>query len=381
MKNLNKITLLPRWLRSGGSLAFAFSLLLLPLTSCEDDGDANPNTGLIQPTGPPPAYAPSINPQMLAVLEQYTSYGTPPLPTLSPRQARMAPSVTDAVQDLLKKNNRPAPIANVTVSQKLIPGSYTPGAAPDGILVRIYTPTGVTGPLPVVVYYHGGGWVIGSLDVYEPSAKALAENTGAIVVNVDYRLSPEAKFPAAHEDSYAAYKWVRDNAASFGGNPAKVAVAGESAGGNLAVAVALLAKERSFTLPAHILSVYPIANNDTNTPSYQQYAMAMPLNKPGMEYFFSNYLRTPADGNDRLISLVDVADLRSLPATTIIAAEIDPLQTEGRQLADKLTQVGVANQYMLYPGTTHEFFGTFAVVPPAQQAQQLAANRLKEAFR
>ncbi|UOQ79180.1 alpha/beta hydrolase [Hymenobacter sp. 5516J-16] len=269
-----------------------------------------------------------------------------------------------------RRNDHPAPDS----------GRLHAPVGPDGILVRIYTPTSGSGPFPVVVYYHGGGWVIGSLDVYEPSAKALAEKAGAIVVNVDYRLSPEAKFPAAHEDAYAAYKWARDNAASFGGNPAKVAVAGESAGGNMAVGVSLLAKERSLTLPTHILSVYPVANNDLNTASYNQYANAQPLNRPNVQYFTMNYFRTMADGDNRLISLVDVADLRGLPATTIIAAEIDPLLTEGQQLRDKLTQVGVATQYMLYSGTTHEFFGTHDVVPKAIEAQDFAASRLKAAF-
>jgi acetyl esterase/lipase len=368
----------PRWARTLACLL----LVSAALPSCNDDqDDPDPNTELIQPMGAAPAYAPTIDAQMLAVLEQFTSYNTPPLPTLSPRQARMAPSVTDAVMDLLKKNNRPAPAAAVTVSQRLLPGGITPQSAPDGLLTRIYTPTGVTGPLPVIVYYHGGGWVIGSLDVYEPSAKALAQNTGAVVVSVDYRLSPEAKFPAAHEDAYAAYKWVKENAASIGGNPAKVAVAGESAGGNMAVGVCLLAKERSYAQPLHQLLVYPVANNDLNTASYNQYANAQPLNRPGIMYFTSNYFRSMADGDDRLISLTDVANLTGLPTATIIAAEIDPLQTEGKQLADKLTQVGVANQYMLYPGTTHEFFGTYAVVPKAQEAQQMAATRLKEAFR
>jgi acetyl esterase/lipase len=361
--------------------AFAcLCLLSLTLPACNDDND-DPEPELIQPTGAAVPFGDAMNPQMRAVIEQFVSYGTPPLPTLSPRQARMAPSVTDAVMDLLRQHNREPKAAAVTTTQRLIPGSYTPGAAPDGILVRIYTPTGASGQLPIIVYYHGGGWVIGSVDVYEPSAKALAEKAQAIVVNVDYRLAPEAKFPAAHEDSYAAYKWARDNAASIGGNPAKVAVAGESAGGNLAVAVALMAKERSFTLPTHILSVYPIANNDVNTPSYNQYATAKPLDKPGMQYFFANYLRTPADGDDRLISLVDVANLTGLPATTIVAAEIDPLQSEGQQLRDKLQQQGVNVSYQLYQGTTHEFFGTHDVVPKAAEAQDFAASRLREAFR
>ncbi len=363
------------------TLAFV-ALATLSLAHCDDSDEALfSDTSPIQPMGPAPSYAPDMDPQMLAVIEKFTSYDTPPLPTLSPRQARMAPTVTDAVQDLLKDNDREAPDAAVDISQRVLPAGITPQSAPDGILVRVYTPEeGSSGARPVIVYYHGGGWVIGSLDVYEPSALALSENTGAVVVSVDYRLAPEAKFPAAHEDAYAAYKWVKENAASIGGDPGKVAIAGESAGGNMAVAVSLLARERGLALPIHILSVYPVANNDLNNASYNEYANAVPLNKPNVVYFTENYFNSPADGDSRLISLVDVADLSGLPPTTIIAAEIDPLQTEGRQLADKLTQVGVPNEYRLYEGTTHEFFGTYAVVPPAQEAQEFAAERLRDAF-
>lgn len=375
---MKKLNLKPRFYH----LLAAFAVVVVSLSSCEDDGGItfpNPRV-LIQPKGPAPAFAPDIDPQMLAVIEQFQSYQTPPLPTLSPRQARMTPTITDAVQDLLKKNNIPPRAAQVDISQRVLPAGITPQSAPDGILVRIYKPKNAAGQLPVVVYYHGGGWVIGSLDVYEPSAKAISEKAKAIVVSVDYRLSPENKFPAAHEDSYAAYKWVRENAASIGGNPAKVAVAGESAGGNLAVAVSILARERGLALPSHIVSVYPIANNDTNTASYNQYANAVPLNRPAMQYFFANYFRTPADGEDRVISLVDVADLRGLPPVTIIGAQIDPLQTEGQQLRDKLLGAGVAVNYQLYQGTTHEFFGTYAVVPKAEEAQNFAAAQLRAAF-
>ncbi len=367
---------------SAGPRLLALALLAaLALPACKNNGSGDPAPGLIQPVGPPPAYAPDFDPQMLAVIEQFMSFGTPPLPTLSPRQARMAPSVPDAVNALLRKNNRAARPFNVAVSQQLLPGGITPQSAPDGLLVRIYKPmNAAAGPLPVVVYYHGGGWVIGSLDVYEPGAKALAEKAGAIVVSVDYRLAPENKFPAAHEDAYAAYKWVHDNAASIGGNPAKVAVAGESAGGNMAAGVCILARERGYALPVHQLMVYPVANNDLNTASYMQYANAVPLNKPGVVYFTTLYFNTPADGDNRLISLTDVADLRGLPSATIVAAEIDPLQTEGQQLRDKLTQAGVKVQYQLYPGTTHEFFGTHDVVPKANDAQDFAAAQLRAAF-
>ena len=194
------------------------------------------------------------------------------------------------------------------------------------------------------------------------------------------------KFPAAHEDAYAAYKWVRDNAASLNINPAKIAVAGESAGGNMALGVCILARERGLALPVHELLVYPVADNNLTTTSYNQYANAVPLNRANIQYFTGLYFNAASDGDNRLISLVDVADFRAtatmpaLPPTTIIAAEIDPLQTEGTLLRDKLTANGVNVDYTLYSGTTHEFFGTYDVVPPAQDAQTHAADRLKAAF-
>ena len=361
------------------TLAGLTAALASPLASCRVE-DPDPN--LIQPTTAKPSYAPNENDQMWAVIEQFSAFNDPALPTLSARQARMTHSVTDAVNALLAKNSKTPSSPSLAVSQRVLPAAYTTASASDGVPVRIYTPTGTTGTLPAIVYYHGGGWVIGSLNVYEPSAKALAANTGAIVISVDYRLASETmnKFPAAHEDAYAAYKWVRDNAATLGVNAAKIAVAGESAGGNMAAAVCILARERNYALPIHELLVYPVADNNLNTASYQQYANAVPLNRANIVYFTGLYFNTAADGDNRLISLVDVADLRGLPPTTIIAAEIDPLQTEGTLLRDKLTTAGVSVQYQLYAGTTHEFFGTYAVVPLANDAQDFAATRLKAAF-
>ena len=372
------LTSIPRLL----TLAALAATLGAPLASCKKDGDSS-SPSLVQPTTAKPSYAPNENDQMWAVIEQFISFNDPALPSLTARQARMTHSVTDAVNALLAKNNRTAPAPAVTTSQMVLPKAYTTASAPDGVPVRVYTPTAAaTSARPAIVYYHGGGWVIGSLMVYEPSAQALAERTGAIVFSVDYRLASETanKFPAAHEDAYAAYKYVRDNAATLNVNPAKIAVAGESAGGNMAAAVCILARERGLTLPVHELLVYPVADNNLTTASYQQYANAVPLNKANIQYFTSLYFNSPADGDNRLISLVDVADLKGLPPTTIIAAEIDPLQTEGMSLRDKLTAAGVSVQYQLYAGTTHEFFGTYAVVPLANEAQDFAATRLKAAF-
>ncbi|RYY11158.1 MAG: alpha/beta hydrolase [Cytophagaceae bacterium] len=359
-----------------------------PLASCRVE---DPAPDLIQPATTKPSYAPNEDDQMWAVIEQFSAFNDPMLPTLTARQARMTHSVTDAVNALLAKNNKTPAAPSLTISQRVLPAPSpnTYSSAPDGVPVRIYTPASsnttnlaADGTRPAIVYYHGGGWVIGSLMVYEPSAKALADRTGAIVFSVDYRLASETmnKFPAAHEDAYAAYKYVRDNAAALKVNPAKIAVAGESAGGNMAAAVCILARERNYALPIHELLVYPVADNNLNTASYQQYANAVPLNRANIVYFTGLYFNTAADGDNRLISLVDVADLKGLPTTTIIAAEIDPLQTEGQSLRDKLTAAGVSVDYTLYPGTTHEFFGTYAVVPLANDAQDIIEESSVSAY-
>ena len=348
--------------------------LVVALSSCEDHRINLPGQA-IQSTGPKPAYAPTITPQMLAVIEELGRLNPVPLYTLTPQEARTKPTFKDAVNSLLSKNGIAPPQARVTKSERMIPGA---GGVP--IRVVIYKPNGASPTAPVIVYYHGGGWVIGNPEVYEYSTLALAQNTGAVVLSVDYRLAPENKFPTAHEDAYAAYKWVKENAATIGGNAAKVAVAGESAGGNMAITVSMMARDRGLGLPVHILSVFPVANNDLNTPSYNQYADALPLSRPLIQWFVDKYFNSPADGDSPLISLVDVANLAGLPPVTIIAAEIDPLQTEGMQLRDKLTAQGVQVTYQLYTGITHEFFGMYAIVPQAAQAQELAAIRLRQSF-
>ena len=329
-----------------------------------------PAAPAVKPTGPAPAWGPSLKPEMLAVIEQLMSFQPKPLNTLTPAQARKQPGPAEAAAKQLRASNITPPAMQCdTASQQL-------GAGP---VARIYTPKTGTAPFPVVLYYHGGGWVIANLDTYHPSAQALCEQTGAVVVSVAYRQAPEHKFPAAHDDSFAAYEWVLKNAASIKGDPARVAVAGESAGGNLACAVSMMARDRKVALPKYQLLVYPIAGYDQNTPSYQKNTASMPLNKAGMGWFFKNYLRTPADGQDPRINLV-TANLKGLPPTTIIGAEIDPLLSEGKTLADKLTAAGVKVNYQLYPGTTHEFFGMAAVVPQAKEAQSVAFGDVKGAL-
>ncbi|MGI4898619.1 MAG: alpha/beta hydrolase [Janthinobacterium lividum] len=327
----------------------------------------------LTPKGPKPTWAPDIKPEMAVVIEKLASYGDKPIETLTAVEARKNHTATDAVMDVMKDNNIPMPAPKVDTMGKEIP------VAGGNIHLRIYTPKEKKDAYPVIVYYHGGGFVIANIDVYNASAQAMAEQVGAVVVSVAYRLAPEHKFPTAHDDSYAAYAWVVKNAASIKGDPKKIAVLGESAGGNLAVATAIKARDNKIMVPTHIVSVYPIAQADMTTPSYTKNANAKPLNKAMMMWFTKNYVRTMADAKDPRISLT-MANLKGLPATTIITDEYNPLQSDGMMLADKLKAAGVDVTSKNYDGVTHEFFGMATVVPQAKEAQAFAASALKKAF-
>ncbi len=314
----------------------------------------------------------------LAVLRKLGELGVKPTESRSVAEARAQPTPADAVKAVLKDQGKDpmAVMAAMKVSKKDM--TYAGPAAAEPI--RIYTPDGATGPLPVIVYYHGGGWVIADIDTYEASAMALARKSNAIVASVEYRRAPEAKFPAAHEDAFAAYKWVLSNAAQFGGNPAEVAVAGESAGGNLAANVAIMARDQKVQAPVHMLLVYPVAGTDMTTPSYLANQNAMLLSKGGMGWFVDKVLAKPEDAKSPLLNLTTMADLKGLPPATVITDSIDPLMSEGRMLADKLKAAGVTVTYKNYEGVTHEFFGMAAIVADAEAAQTLAASDLKASF-
>lgn len=329
---------------------------------------------MVKPTQPKPEWGPTIDPAMQAVIDKLASYNAKPIPQLTAKEARKNPTPTDAVKALMKENNIPKPPSMVDTSGKDIP------VQGGKIHLRMYTPKNASGTLPVIVYYHGGGWVIADLDTYDASARGLAEQVGAIVVSVAYRQAPEYKFPTAHNDSFAAYEWAVKNAAEFRGDPSMVAVAGESAGGNLAAAVAIMARDKGFQMPVHQLLIYPIATHNFNTPSYQEYANAKPLNKPMMQWFFEKYLNSPKDASSPLISLVD-ANLKNLPPATIIRAQIDPLESDGRLLEQKMEAAGVRVDAKTIEGVTHEFFGMAAIVSDAKEAQAYAASKLKAAFK
>ncbi len=307
------------------------------------------------------------------VIDQIAAQGPPPN-VLTPQEARQGPSVRDAALAVAKKrglSTDPEPVGRVM--DTTIPG-------PGGPLpTRVYTPAG-TGPFPVVVYFHGGGWVLYNKDVYDASARGLTNGAKAVVISVDYRQGPEHRFPAAHDDAYAAYRYVLANAAQFGGDPKRVAVAGESAGGNLAAAVCLRAKAEGAPQPIYQLLVYPITNFAFDTASYQENAEAVPLSKPAMQWFFRYYLSSPQDGANPQVSPLRAPNLSGLAAATVITDEIDPLRDEGEAYAQRLRDAGVAVKSMRYTGVMHEFFSMPMVIAKAKQAQAMASADLRAAF-
>ncbi|SPU52081.1 Lipase 2 [Brevundimonas vesicularis] len=314
---------------------------------------------------------------MQKVLDELASLGGKPIETLSPEEARQQPTPTDAVKSLLRKDGKdPSDDMGVKTSDITIPGAAGP------IQARIYKPHDHSEDKlhPVVVYFHGGGFVIADLDVYDGGPRGVSKMADVIVVSVHYRQAPEHHFPAAHDDALAAYRWVLENAQTFRGDPQKVAVMGESAGGNLAIGVSMMARDAGLAAPKHQVLVYPVAGVDMDNESYVENADAKPLNKPMMKWFVKHIFANEADSQDPRINIVEKANLSGLPSTTVICAEIDPLRTEGELLAEKLEQAGVDVRHKTFNGSTHEFFGMAAVVPDAAAAQTFAAHELKRAF-
>ena len=313
------------------------------------------------------------NKEMQQVLDALKKLGGKPIETLSPDEARKQPTPADAVKKVMEREGkRTTPDASVTVKDMSLPGPI------GDIPVHIYTPAGA-GPFPVMVYFHGGGFVIADTKTYDASPRALAKGANAIMVAVDYHLAPEHKFPAAPNDAYAAYLWVLQHAKEFNGDPTRVAVGGESAGGNLAAVVSMMARDKKATLPIHQLLIYPVTNNDMDNASYKANAQAKPLNKAMMKWFFEHYA-TPQDGTNPYAVPMKAQTLKGLPSATVITDEIDPLRTEGKEYADRLKKEGVPVAYQDYKGVTHEFFGMGAVVPEAKKAEDFAINELKKSF-
>ena len=327
--------------------------------------------------GPRADWADRLDGDMKAVLDEVALLNPQAIETLTPEVARQQPTPADGAMRVLRERGLDSKAElGIATRDFDIPGPAGP------LKSRLYAPEtdkAEPKPLPVVVYFHGGGFVIADINVYDAGARAIAKFADCIVVSVGYRLAPENKFPAAHDDAFAAYTWVTQNAASFGGDPDRIAVAGESAGGNLALATAIAARDGGIKTPLWMGLVYPLAGNDLNTESYQEFATAKPLNKPMIEWFVGHYTNSAADTSDPRINLLG-ADLRGLPGATIINAEIDPLATDGERLERALKDAGVEAHRHLYKGVTHEFFGMGLVVKDAAVAEQTVAHGLKKAF-
>ncbi|MDQ6676241.1 MAG: alpha/beta hydrolase fold domain-containing protein [Acidobacteriota bacterium] len=314
-----------------------------------------------------------IDPQIQAVSMQLQALGPKPIQTLTPAEARVQPSFADAVKSLQQAQGKsPAPQAVASTQDIMVPGGV--GMIP----ARVYTPQG-TGPFPVIVFFHGGGFVIATIDTYDASARALANAVGAVVLSVEYRKAPENPFPAAPEDAYASVQWVMNNAASIGGRADRVAVDGESAGGNLATVVCMMARDRGGKMPAYQVLVYPVTNLASESPAYEENGNAPFLTRAALRWFGGYYFVKKTDALNPYASPL-LGNLQGLPPATVITEGFDPLRDEGAGYADKLRQAGVSVMYRNFESATHEFFGMGAVVDVSNQAVQYVAQNLKAAF-
>lgn len=373
------------WKQAGAGLAVAASVVLSGVAGSAPARAQMMGMDAIR-AALPADRAPEVpTPDMQDVLNRFKELKPKPLHKLTPRQARQQPSASTAAKEELKRRNKPFPEQVGTVRDMVLPTRLRP------VRVRVYTPRNPqnerNGRMPVIMYFHGGGFVIASIATYESSCRAMANATGAMVVAVAYRQAPEHKLPAAHEDSYAATQYVMQNAGSMGGDPRRVAVLGESAGGNLATDMCIMARQRGGRMPIHQALIYPyvdLSARGLNAASMlENTAATQPkskfLTREGVAWFNRYALPSRAAGRNPLISPL-YANVRGLPPATIVLAEIDPLRTQGAQYAQKLMDAGVPTRVAYYTGVTHEFFGMGAIVPKAKQANTFVANELKRAF-
>jgi acetyl esterase len=304
-----------------------------------------------------------LDPQAQALLEQMKAMGFTYTPELTVTRAR------EMVQAMLAVRPAGEPVASV--EDRLIPG-------PAGTIpIRIYTPVG-SGTFPVLVFFHTGGWMIGNLDSQDPLCRRITNRSGCIVVSVDYRLAPENPFPAAVEDSYEASTWVATHAAEFGGDPSRVAIVGDSAGGNLATVVALLARDRGGLDLAFQVLMFPATDFRLSTPSIEEMGEGYNVTKAQMMWIRNNYLSDQADRTNPLASPLLAPDLSGLPPALIIYAEYDPLRDDAEAYATRLKEAGVSVKASRYDGLIHDFPDLFE--EPGERALAEIASALRAAF-
>ncbi|MET0292527.1 MAG: alpha/beta hydrolase [Steroidobacteraceae bacterium] len=313
---------------------------------------------------------------MRRVFDEWRALGAKPVQGLSVVEARGQPGLLEAAASVLAKAERPPPASRVNVTREDL--AYTgPGGSQ---LLRVYRPDNASPTSGVTLYLHGGGFVFGSVDRYENSAIGLARRSGALVASAAYRQAPEHRFPAAHEDAWAAWRWLTTHAAEFGGDPKKLAVTGEGSGANLAACVALRARDEGLPGPLHQVLIYPIAGTETNNYSYNAYGKAEPYGKARMEWIFRQIAADPKLLKDKRLNLGN-NELKGLPRTTVITAEIDPVMFEGKLYGHKLDADGIPTRFQNFEGVVHDFFGMDALLPEARAAQTTAAEQLEAAFR
>jgi acetyl esterase len=265
----------------------------------------------------------------------------------------------------------PIPMARVEAVE--VPGAAGP------LPSRLYVPGGLPAgtPAPLLVYFHGGGWVVGDLDTHDGVCRFLAAAAGTTVLSIDYRLAPEHPFPAAVEDSWAAFNWAIANAAELAVDPNRIAVGGDSAGGNLAAVVSLLARAGGGAMPAMQLLIYPATDSADDTRSRQLFSDGFLLTRGDMDYFEAHYLPVRSDADDPRVSVLRAPDLSGLPPAYVATAGFDPLRDEGEAYALRMREAGVQVALRRHPGLIHSFANETAISRTSRGAMLEAAGALR----
>jgi acetyl esterase len=307
-----------------------------------------------------------LTPQMRAVLGAMARAARPALHSLAPAQARQ---VYAAGADVLE-----VPRAALPRVQDL----HIPARDGAALPARLYAPSLARG-LPLLLYLHGGGFTIGSVATHDVLCRELARLAGCMVLSLDYRLAPEHRFPVAHNDAWDALQWLAANAASLGADATRLAVGGDSAGGTLAAACAIEARNAALALALQLL-IYPGAAAHQDTPSHQRYGQGLVLDSAAIDWFFGNYVPNRAEREDWRFAPLLAPDVDGVAPAWVALAECDPLVDEGLQYADKLRAAGVPVDLEIYRGVTHEFIKMGRAIPEARQFHQDAARALRSAF-
>lgn len=328
---------------------------------------------------PPTEFLNKLDPQMREVVQAMMEAEPKPFYQLEPSAARRQPPPGVAAATIAKKAGKPA--LDEVGDRDKISVAGTGGAKLDALLFRPEANQGKDPvALPVLVYFHGGGFVVADPKVYESSARALADLAQCVVISVDYRRSPEVKFPTPVEDCYAAVQDIIKNAKELNIDSKRVAVGGESAGGNAATVVCLMAKERGGSMPIHQLLVYPVTDWNSTRPSHVESGLSPTLPEKNLPWFSGHYFAKPEDSKLPFASPLNATDLKGLPPATFVLADLDVLRDDGKAYAEKLKAAGVPVALENYPGVLHEFFGMGSAVDKARAAQTFAAGELKKTF-